>query len=88
MKVWFRMYRGAKLLKQDVIEDDTEDTRTHKVFHALEAICHDWNLAEPYWLKKNEQDFIARAKTRFTKHNFIEAVEFDYMEMSILEEDD
>ncbi|MCR5678081.1 MAG: hypothetical protein K6G13_08635 [Agathobacter sp.] len=88
MKVWFRMYEGAKLLRQDVIEDLSEDTRTHKILNALEAVCHKWNLAQPYWLKKNEQDFLAHAKTRFTKHNFVEEVDFDYLEMSILLEDD
>jgi len=87
MKVWFRLMKGTKLIKQDVIEDETIDTRTHKVMNAIEAVCLKWDMGRPYWLKNNERDFMARAKTRFTKDNFIEDVEFDYMEISILEED-
>ena len=87
MKVWFKAYTGAKLLRQDTVEDYSSDTRTHKILHALEEVCKRWDVAAPFWLKKNEQEFLAKAKTRFTKDNFIEEVPFQYLEISILEED-
>ncbi len=87
MKIWFKMYTGSKLLKDLTVEDLSQDTRTHKILNALESACRDWDLEKPYWLKKNEQEFLSKAKTRFTKDNFIEEIQFDFLEMSVLEED-
>ena len=39
MKIWFKIWENTHLLKSETIEDDTEDTRTHKIFHALEEVC-------------------------------------------------
>ena len=63
-----------------------EDTRTHKVFRALDEICDAWNLAKPIWLDTNISEFKRRSKTRFTQDNFIESLEFDYLEIQITEE--
>ncbi len=66
---------------------DEEDTRTHKVLHALEDGCRELDLAAPIWLDKNIKEFKRAAKTRFYQDNFIETIEFDYLELQILEED-
>lgn len=87
MRIWYRAYTGAKLIWDDTIEDFTNETRTHKILNSLEEVCKRWDLAKPYWLKKNEDEFIQKAKTRFTKDNFIEEIDFDFLELSILEED-
>lgn len=62
-------------------------TRTKKVFAALETIAHEFDLAVPIWLPSNISDFKRHAKTRFTQDSFIEAIDFDYLEIQIIEED-
>jgi len=47
MKIWFKIWENTHLLKSETIEDDTEDTRTHKIFHALEEVCLKWDLGKP-----------------------------------------
>ena len=64
------------------------DTRTHKIFGALDKACHMFDLSVPIWLDKNVSEFQRRGKTRFGKDNFIEEIDFDYLEMQILEEDE
>ena len=39
------------------------------------------------WLPSNISDFKRHAKTRFTQDSFIEAIDFDYLEIQIIEED-
>ncbi len=39
------------------------------------------------WLEKNINEFKRRGKTRFYKDNFIESVEFDFIEIQVIEED-
>ena len=48
------------------------------------------NLANFIWIdleKKNQNDFILHARTRFDHDNFVEAIEFDYLDFQIIEED-
>ena len=53
MKIWFKIWENTHLLKSETIEDDTEDTRTHKIFHALEEVCLKWDLGKPIWFDAN-----------------------------------
>ena len=73
--------------RQTVICDDSEDTRTHKIFRGLESICYEMDLGRPLWLDVTVRDFKRQAKARFTKDCFMEDVPFDYLEIDVIEED-
>lgn len=75
------------MLHDTCIEDSGTDTRTHKIFHALDEACRQFDLGNPVWLDKNIADFKRNSKTRFTQDNFIENIDFDYLELQIIEED-
>ena len=87
MRVWVKLMKNTHMIKETAIVRDEEDTRTHKVLHALEDACHTLDLSTPIWLEKNIKQFQRAAKTRFSQDNFIETIEFDYLELQILEED-
>lgn len=87
MRVWAKLWLENRMLKDMVVNDYSENTRTKKVFSALDSICNEWDLGKPIWLDSNVNEFKRRSKTRFTKDSFIEATEFDYLEIEILEED-
>ncbi len=70
-----------------VIENDADDTRTHKIFDALDKVCYQFDLSKPIWLDSTVSDFKRHAKVRFTKDNFIDEIDFDYLEFQVLEED-
>lgn len=86
-RLWAREFQNNHMLKDAVICDDRNETRTHKVFHALEEVCYQFNLSKPIWLDSNIQDFKRYDKTRFTQDNFIESIDFDYLEIHVIEED-
>ena len=86
-RLWAKIIKGNHLLKDTVICDDSEDTRTHKVFHAIEEACYEFDLGKPIWLDSTISEFKRHDKARFTADNFIESIEFDYMEIQIIEED-
>ena len=85
MRVWVKLMKNTHMIKETTIVRDEEDTRTHKVLHALEDACHTLDLSTPIWLEKNIKQFQRAAKTRFSQDNFIETIEFDYLELQILE---
>ena len=86
-RLWGKIWKDNHMLKDTVICDDSEDTRTHKIFHALQEICYDFDLANPIWLDKTINDFKRHSKTRFYQDNFVETIEFDFLEIQVIEED-
>lgn len=87
MRIWFKIYTDTHLLRDVTIENMDEDTRTHKIFSALEQACIEFDLGKPIWLESNISEFKNHSKTRFTKDNFVEEIEFDFLEMQVIEED-
>ncbi len=86
-RLWARTFKDNHMLQDTVICDDSDDTRTHKVFHALEEICYAFDLGKPIWLDSTVAEFKRHDKARFTADNFIETIDFDYLEIQVIEED-
>jgi hypothetical protein len=75
------------MIKDMVVCNDSEDLRrTQKIFLAIDEICHAYDLSKPIWLKTTIEDFKKHDKARFTQDNFIEPIEFDYLEIHVIEE--
>ena len=85
-RLWAKIFRDNRLLRDTVVCDGSDDTRTHKVFRALEDVCYQFDLGKPIWLDATVRDFQLHDKTRFTQDNFIDSVDFDFLEIQIIEE--
>ncbi len=86
-RIWIREWKDNHVLRDTVIEDPTEDTRTHKVLNSIEKACREFDLSVPIWLDANIEDFKRNGKTRFRQESFIDETDFDYLEVHIIEED-
>ena len=86
-RLWAKVFENNHLIRDTVIEDPGEDTRTHKGFRALGEGCYRFDLGKPIWLDATVRDFKRHDKTRFTQDNFIETIDFDYLEIHVIEED-
>ena len=87
-RIWGKEFHNNHLLKDIVIEnDDMELNRTRKVFNALEEICVAFDLSVPIWLDSTIEEFKRHSKCRFTQDNFIEHIDFDFLEIHVIEED-
>ncbi|MCF0228983.1 MAG: hypothetical protein HUJ76_04740 [Parasporobacterium sp.] len=86
-RLWGKLYKNNRIIKDLVVEDSSDKTRTHKVYSALTSVCLSFDLSEPIWLSSNISEFKRRAKTRFNSDNFIEKTDFDFLEIQIIEED-
>ena len=87
MRIWAKEFADNRMLRDTVITDNSVDTRTHKIFHALDEVCYHFDLGKPIWLDVTVQDFRRHAKARFYQDNFVESIEFDYLEIQVIEED-
>ena len=87
MRFWAKLFCENHMIKDTVTENTSDDTRTHKVFDAIDRICYEFDLSRPIWLDSNITDFKKYSKVRFYKDSFVEDITFDYLEFSVLEED-
>ena len=86
-RLWAKIIKDNHLLRDTVICDGSADTRTHKVFHAIEEVCYQFDLGKPIWLDSTITEFKRHDKARFTADNFTESIDFDYLEIQVIEED-
>lgn len=87
-RIWGKVFKDTHLLKDTVIvNEDSSLNRTKKIFNALDDICYEFDLSKPIWLDANIAEFKSLSKTRFTQDNFIEQLDFDYLEIQVIEED-
>lgn len=86
-RMWGKIMKNNRLLGDTTVSiGDYSLSRTQMVFQALDEICYFFDLEKPIWLDANVRDFQLHAKTRFKQDNFIEHIEFDYMEIQVIEE--
>ena len=87
-RIWAKIFKENRMIKDMVVcNDSTELRRTQKVFAAIDDICHEYDLSKPLWLDSTVADFKRHDKTRFVQDNFMEPIDFDYLEIYVIEED-
>lgn len=86
-RLWAKVFKNNRMLRDVTIEDESKDTRTHKVFNSIDKVCYEFDLGKPIWLDSTISDFKRHSKTRFVQDNFIEEINFDYLEIHVIEED-
>lgn len=87
MRIWFKTFKNNRMLRDFCVTDDSDDTRTHKIFRGLEQACYEFDLSQPIWLDTTITDFKRHAKARFTQDSFVDKIDFDYLEIQVIEED-
>ena len=85
-RIWGKEMKDNRMIRDIVICDETDDTRTHKIFRALDQICYEFDLSVPIWLDAPIDEFKRHAKARFYQDSFMDSIEFDYLEIQIIEE--
>ena len=87
-RLWAKMIVSGKMVKNMTIENsDSSLNRTKKIFSAIDEVCYAYDLSKPIWLDKNINEFRKNSKTRFTKDNFVDDIDFDSLDIEVIEED-
>ena len=85
-RIWGKEIKDNRILRDTTVSDgDPSHTRTQRIFGAVEEISRQFDLSVPIWLDQNIKDIQHHRKTRFRADNFIETIDFDYLEIIILE---
>ena len=86
-RMWGKIMKDNHLVKDMVAcSGDYSLSRTQMVFNCLDEICYAFDLEKPIWLEACVRDFQRHSKVRFGRDSFIEAIDFDYLEIQVIEE--
>ncbi|WP_251493193.1 hypothetical protein [Otoolea muris] len=86
-RLWGKIIKDNRMLRDTVIENGNYAmSRTAMVLDAVDQMCYEFDLGHPVWLDKTVEEFKRHDKARFTQDNFIEGIEFDYLEIQVIEE--
>lgn len=86
-RLWGKLLKNNKVIRDTTISiGNYKLSRTQMVFQALDEICYTFDLGKPIWLDSNVREFQKRSKTRFGQDHFIEHIDFDYLEIQVIEE--
>lgn len=86
-RMWGKIWKNNKMVRDTVIlVNDESMSRTEKVFRSLEDICYEFDLGKPIWLDATVEEFRRHDRARFSKDHFIEQIDFDYLEIQVIEE--
>ena len=87
-RMWGKIWKDNHLIRDTVIcQTDYSISRTSMVFQSLDDICYEFDLSKPIWLDSTIEEFRRHAKTRFYQDNFIDQIDFDFLEIQVIEED-
>lgn len=87
-RLWAKIWKENHLIKDIVIENgDLSLNRTRKVFAAIDRICYEFDLSKPIWLDSAIRDFQLHDRARFTQDSFVDQIDFDFLEIQVIEED-
>lgn len=87
-RLWAKIFKENRLIKDMVVINDSKGLRrTQKIMAALEEVCQEYDLPKPIWLDSTIKDFKRHDKTRFNQDCFIETIDFDFLEIHVIEED-
>lgn len=86
-RMWGKIFKNNHMIQDTVIcQSDYRMSRTAMVFQSLDDICYEFDLGKPIWLDANIKEFQRVSKTRFSQDSFIEHIDFDFLEIQIIEE--
>lgn len=86
-RLWAKIFKDNRMLSDMVIiNEDPALNRTKKVFAAVDEICLKFDLSKPLWLDNTIADFKKHDKARFYQDNFIDQIDFDFLEIHVIEE--
>lgn len=86
-RLWAKLFKDNRMLRDIVVcNDDPQLNRTRKIYAAIDEICYEFDLSKPIWLNTTIEDFKRHDKTRFTSDNFVDQIDFDYLEIQVIEE--
>ena len=87
IKLYGKIVKKNNIVQNSVFEmqKDHMDFKDF-IFKGLESLCYKFDIGYPIWLSNNENDMNQVNKTKFKAQQFIEDIDFDYLEIEYVDD--
>lgn len=86
IKLWGKIITDNKIINQTVATCDEDIEYEAQLRKCMIEICYNFDIQKPYWLTKNLMEYNKLKRAFFTQDNFIEEINYDKLEIEVLEE--
>ncbi len=77
LKIWGKLIKDNRIINDEVSMSELKDSYQENLKTCITELCYKFDIATPYWLKLNINEYNKRRKTNFDENNFIEEIYFD-----------
>ncbi len=84
MKVWTKLYKNNKIISSHTAISE-KTIPSDALLDCMEQCCKRLDLAEPVWVSKHTKDLSVFHRTKLLPEDFMEAVNFDYCVVEIID---
>lgn len=85
-RLWGKIYKNNDIIADHVYEQTSSDSTLEEMTKkGVEFLCDYFDLQKPMWFSNNKNDYNQIGKTQFADDHFIETIDFDYLEIEIIE---
>jgi len=87
-RLWGKIIKKNAIIESYVsIIDNPNIDDAEKLKLALSDICLHFDIQMPIWFQDNQIDILKYSKTNFKQDHFMESINYDYLEIDIIEVD-
>lgn len=87
LRIWGKLIKDNRIIKNEVAVSDIDGSYQDNLRECLTELCSKFDIAKPYWLPMNMEEYNKRGKTTFNENNFIEEIIFDKFIIEELKEE-
>ena len=85
IKIVGTLVKNTKIIKEVIVVSTREGSYQDKLKECMTDICYKLDIAKPYWLPMNMEEYNKMNKTSFDYNNFMEEIYFDKLVIEELE---
>ena len=83
MRIWVTLHRNNKIIARTDASSEIYDP-ADALLECLEQAYKALDISEPVWVSKHAKDLANFGRTKFFPGDFIDPVNFDYMEVEYI----
>jgi hypothetical protein len=84
MKIWAITRKNNKIVLDQIFENSEEHFEA--ITELINIACDEFDIGKPLMLSKNDDELLSFRRTVFYPADFIEPINFDTLEIEIIEE--
>ena len=77
LKIWGTLIKDNRIIRDEVATSEIDASYQENLKTCITQLCYEFDIATPYWLKSNVNEYNKRHKVSFDENNFIEEIYFD-----------